>query len=73
VNLCRAPVTICGLEDRANKENEPLCVCLRRCERDDCGKSRGMMLTTLEGHRKKIGVPQESVDAMLHVNWNEST
>ncbi|MFT5595109.1 MAG: Zn-dependent M16 (insulinase) family peptidase, partial [Oceanicoccus sp.] len=54
---------LCGLED-SNKEMSFMCG-LEGVKRDDAEKVEALILTTLEDIAKN-GVPQESVDAMLH-------
>lgn len=62
-DLGRAPSPLCGLED-SNKEMSFMCG-LEGVKRDDAPKVEALILSTLEDVAKN-GVPQESVDAMLH-------
>jgi len=62
-DLGRAPSPLCGLED-SNKEMSFMCG-LEGVKRDDAAKVEALILTTLADIAKN-GVPQESVDAMLH-------
>ncbi|MEP0071374.1 MAG: insulinase family protein [Marinomonas sp.] len=62
-DLGRAPSPLCGLED-SNKEMSFMCG-LEGVKKEDATKVEALIISTLEDIAEK-GVPQESVDAMLH-------
>ncbi|MBJ7556381.1 insulinase family protein [Marinomonas spartinae] len=62
-DLGRAPSPFCGLED-SNKEMSFMCG-LEGVKRENTAKVETLILSTLEEIAQK-GVPQETVDAMLH-------
>jgi len=62
-DLGRAPSPLCGLED-SNKEMSFMCG-LEGVKREDAPKVEALVLSALEDIAEK-GVPQESIDAMLH-------
>ena len=62
-DLGRAPSPLCGLED-SNKEMSFMCG-LEGVKREDASKVEALVVSALEDIAEK-GVPQESVDAMLH-------
>jgi Zn-dependent M16 (insulinase) family peptidase len=62
-DLGRAPSPLCGLED-SNKEMSFMCG-LEGVKKEDALKVEALIVSTLEEIAEK-GVPQESVDAMLH-------